>query len=614
MPDTPEAKPLIRIGDTIVIKEFAEKLGKPVTTVVAELMRNGIMLSMNERIDFETACIVAEDFGVTVEKGEEVASDHEERQAVDLEKLRELLKEDSGGEQKRPPVVVVMGHVDHGKTTLLDAIRDTEVAAGEAGGITQAIGAYQVEKKGRLITFIDTPGHEAFSAMRSRGANVADVAILVVAADDGMKPQTHEALEMIQKAGLPFVVALNKIDKPGANLQKVKTELTEIGLVPEEFGGKTILSEISAKNRTGIPELLDMVLLVSDLAEDKLKTNTQKPAVGTIIESNIDKGAGAVATALIQSGTLRIGDLVTAGLVPGKIRSMRNWKGEEVREALPSMPVQLLGLKEAPVVGDILQVIEDHKTLRSKVKEHAKRKRPRADSQHKTTSTEKTEEETNETPKVRSVKCILKTDTLGSQEAILEGLGKLKHPEVQWQIVKKGLGMVNESDVLEALAHEAFVAAFNVAVKPGAKEIAAQKNVDIQEFDVIYHLINLIEKQMEDLLEPEVLSQELGKLSVLAIFTHGKARMIIGGRVIEGKIQNSAKARVMRKGVELGVATIEQLQEAKKAVPEVGSGRECGLKLHTSVPVEAGDVLEVYIHEVRKRKLSDPPRVPVTPS
>lgn len=609
MPETEEpVKKPIKIGDTVVIKDFATMLDKPVTEVVAELMRNGIMLSMNERIDYDTASIIAEDFGFAVEKGVDTTDDHVEKQAVDLEKLQELLESDKTGEQVRPPVVVVMGHVDHGKTTLLDAIRDTEVAAGEAGGITQAIGAYQVEARDRLITFIDTPGHEAFTAMRSRGANVADVAILVVAADDGLKPQTHEALEIIQKAELPFVVAINKIDKPGANIQKVKTELAEIGLVPEEFGGKTVVADISAKNRTGIQELLDMVLLVADLHEQKLKTNAKKSAVGTIIESNIDKGAGAVATVLVQSGTLKVGDLVTAGLVPGKIRSIRNWKGEDAQEATPSMPVQILGLKEAPVVGDVLQVIDGHKTLRAKVKEHAKRKRPVKQMATPTSNaSEGSQEEEEDEPEVRSVKVVLKTDTLGSQEAILGALEKLQHDEVQWQVVKKGLGIINENDVLESLDHGAFVAGFNVSVKPGANEVATEKEVEIKDYDVIYHLINDVEERMEDLLEPEVINQELGKLKVLAIFTHGKARMIVGGKVTDGKIQNNAKVRIFRKGEKIGDGEIEQLQADKKAVPEATAGSECGMKVHTSTPIEEGDTFEVYIHEIRKRKLTDPP-------
>ncbi len=595
----------ITIPDTIVIKDFAAKLNKPVTSVVAELMRNGIMLSMNEKIDFDTAAILAEDFGFNVERGGKVEEIYDP--TVDLEKLRELLKQDQQGTESRPPVVVVMGHVDHGKTTLLDAIRKTEVAKSEAGGITQAIGAYQVTVKDRKVTFIDTPGHEAFSAMRSRGANVADVAILVVAADDGLKLQTHEALEMIQKVGLPFIVAINKVDKPDANMQKVKTELTEIGLVPEEYGGKTVVAEISAKLQTGIEALLDMVLLVSDLNPEKLRTVTEKPAIGTIIESHIDKGAGAVATVLIQSGTLRIGDLVTAGIVHGKIRSMKDWKGEGQTTADPSAPVQILGLKEAPVVGDVLQVQTDHKTLRERVKEHALRKRPTAVNLLNVAKPEKSaeDEEEEEKPEMHSVKLILKTDTLGSQEAIVAALQKLQHPEVRWQLVKKGLGNINETDVLEAVDHEAVVYGFNVKAIPGAMQAAKEKTVTIETYEVIYHLINSVTQRLEDLLEPEVIQEDLGTLQVLAIFTRGKARMIVGGRVIRGKVTPRASLRIMRKGIEVGTATIEQLQANKKDVPEVLNGHECGMKVKTTIPLEVGDQLEAFIHDVRKRKLTD---------
>ncbi len=582
----------IGIPEQIVIKDFAAKIGKPVTGVIAELMKNGIMLSMNERIDFDTASIIAEDLGIPVRKTEKVEEEHQ-AQAVDVEKLKELVSKDKAGERvERPAVVVVMGHVDHGKTTLLDAIRTTHVVEGEAGGITQSIGAYQVVKNNRPITFIDTPGHEAFTAMRSRGANVADIAILVVAADDGLKPQTHEALEIIQRAGLPFVVAINKIDKPGADVQRVKKELSEMGLVPEDWGGKTLVSEVSAKTQVGIDALLDLVLLAIDVDKDRIMANPNRAAAGTVIESHIDKGAGPVTTVLIQTGTLHKGDLVSVGGVHGKIRIMKDWNNALLETAVPSTPVQILGLKEAPTVGDVLQVLGTHKALRQTLKEHSKRV-PRRTTQfivHKKDEDEDEEEKKH----VQMLNLVLKTDTLGSQEAIENALQKIHHEEVQWGIVHKGLGNVNENDVQSAFDHEALLIAFNVAAATSAKELAADKGVKILEYKVIYDIINLVRERLQEMLAPEVIDEDLGNVQVLAVFKHGKDHMIVGGKVIDGKVITGGKVRIKRKGEEIGNGQISQLQAGKQDAKFVAKGGECGMKIDTHTKVEPFDVFEVY--------------------
>lgn len=582
----------IGIPEQIVIKDFAAKIGKPVTGVIAELMKNGIMLSMNERIDFDTASIIAEDLGIPVRKTEKVEEERQ-AQAVDVEKLKELVAQDKDGQRtERPAVVVVMGHVDHGKTTLLDAIRQTHVVESEAGGITQSIGAYQVVKNNRAITFIDTPGHEAFTAMRSRGANVADIAILVVAADDGLKPQTHEALEIIQRAGLPFVVAINKIDKPGADVQRVKTELSEMGLVPEDWGGKTLVSEVSAKTKVGIDELLDLVLLAIDVDKERIMANPNRAAAGTVIESHIDKGAGPVTTVLIQTGTLKKGDLVSVGGVHGKIRIMKDWNGKLLETAGPSTPVQILGLKEAPVVGDVMQVLGDHKTLRQTLKEH-KLRAPRRTSQfivHKKDENAEEEEEKI----VQKLNLVLKTDTLGSQEAIENALQKIHHEEVQWGIVRKGLGNINENDIQAASDHHALLIAFNVDASTSAKELAANKDVPILEYKVIYDIINLVREKLQEMLAPEVIDEDLGNVQVLAVFKHGKDHMIVGGKVIEGKVTPGAKVRIKRKGEEIGKGDISQLQAGKQDAKVVPKGAECGMKIDTHTKVEPFDVFEVY--------------------
>lgn len=604
--NTPQQN-VIEIADTIVIKDFADVMKKRVPEVIAHLMQNGIMLSMNERIDFDTASIVAEDFGFTAKKVDSHEEEHKTR-SVDLAKLEELLQQDSKEHLvPRAPVVVVMGHVDHGKTTLLDAIRKTEVAAGEAGGITQSIGAYQVTEKGRAITCIDTPGHEAFTAMRSRGANVADIAILVVAADDGLKPQTKEALEIIQRAELPFLIALNKIDKEGADVQRVKTELTEIGLTPEDWGGKTVVAEVSAKKGTGIHELLELTLLVADLHAEEIQANPNREAVGTIIESHIDKGAGPIATVLIQSGTLRAGDLFTAGSVHGKVKALRDYSGKTVSLAPPSMPVQILGLKGAPSVGDILHVTDDYQSIKRLIKEYertrfAEDKKNIHVAESAKARDHKDDNEDEEKKDVQKLHFVLKTDTVSSQEAILHALNDLVHEEVQLGILAKGLGSVTEKDIVQADAGRAFIVGFNVSATPDAKEIARERAIDIHTFTIIYELLDFVKEEFEKLLSPEIVRVDIGTVKILAVFKKTSSEQIIGGKVIRG-VARPTSVTVERDHQPIGKGTIAQLQSEKKDVQEVREGAECGVRFRGDVTVQVSDLLQVYTEEKRARKL-----------
>ena len=584
----------ITIPKFITVKNFSDKLQLPVSQVIAELMKNGITASLNERIDFETAAIVAEDLGAEVE----LLESEEQRNAEESgEKLAGLLAEKNKKELKsRPPVVVIMGHVDHGKTKLLDAIRRTNVVDAEAGGITQHIGAYQVVRKKHLISFIDTPGHEAFTAMRSRGAKIADIAILIVAADDGVMPQTEEAYQIIKNAKLPVIVAINKIDKPDANVEKTKQELTnKLGLVPEEWGGKDPFVEISAKKEMGIDDLLEVILLVTEMEKDNIVANYNKSAVGTIIESHVDKGEGPVATMLVQRGVLNVEDYLAIGnVLYGKVRAMKTWKGESVSEAPPSMPVKILGFKKAPQVGDAVEVKKDTKGLGKRIKTYKSADQPEPDQAQLGGEKEDSMQKLN---------IILKSDVLGSAEAIEESVLKVEHPDVKANIIGKGLGNVTEADVLRAEASNALVLGFNVQAPPNVEELAYDKKVEIKTFQIIYELIDEVKKRLNDLLSPEIVKVDLGKLEVLAIFRSEPKSMIVGGQVKSGKLENNAKVVVLRDDKPVAEGKITQLQCNKRDTDQVKSGQECGLKYEGRPVVEEGDVLEVYKEEQRARKL-----------
>lgn len=600
MADSPQAeKPVIKVPGAIVIKDLAELLKLPVTRVMAELIKNGVMSSMNERIDFDTAAVIAEDLGFTLQLEEANESD---RQKTSNEQLEELFaKDDSTNAIERPPIVVVMGHVDHGKTKLLDRIRETNVIAGESGGITQHIGAYQVEKKGKRITFIDTPGHEAFSAMRSRGAHVADIAILVVAADDGIKPQTKEAIQIIRHAGLPFVIAINKVDKAEANIERVKQQLAEENLLPEDWGGKVVTVPVSAATGAGIDDLLDTVLLVADLEKEHLMADPKRGAVGSVIEAHIDTGEGPVATVIVLTGTLNTGDLVRIGDLPAKVKSLRDWRGNIVRAAGPSTPVRLLGLKRAPEVGEILHEVDADtaKQLR-----RTQKQQPQHASSQVVYQTKKSAEnnEGENTVEKQFVNIVLRSDNLGSQEAILSSLQIYENAPVGVDVVTKGLGSITEADVLRADTASAMLLGFHVVATPQAAEVAKGKHIPVRTYKVIYDLLNDVKKEVEARLPVEIIEHPLGHLRVLAVFKQEKNGMIVGGRVIDGVAKNNAKARVTREGQLVAEGSLRELQLDKKKVDEVKSGRECGIRFDGPPLIQVDDVIEFY--EVEERKIA----------
>jgi len=595
----------VEIPPVITVREFAGKLTLPVTRVIQQLMKAGILASQNERIDYTTAAIIAEELGY---KPQQESAEEKELQSLEEseDKLKNILsKEEAAHLKTRPPVIVVMGHVDHGKTKLLDAIRTTHVMEAESGGITQHIGAYQVEKKDRKITFIDTPGHEAFTVMRSRGAKVADIAILVVAADDGVQPQTKEAIDIAKAAGLPFIVALNKMDKPGADPNRVMGQLAEAGVTVEEWGGQVPMARISAKTGEGIDALLDLVLLVSDMEKERILANPDALASGTVIEAHVDKGEGPVATVIIQNGTLHKNDwLGVDETAYGRVRIMRDWKGTMLADAPPGTPVKILGFKAAPAVGDIMEVPKDPKALEQKKMKSA---RLVADSFTAAKSMPKENEESGVKKVMLNV--ILKTDVLGSLEALLGMLEKIQHELVGVNVIQKGLGNITESDVERADASKpSVVYGFNVQIPTNIISDAREKSVDVKVYSVIYDLFDDVVARLNKLLPQEKIVTELGKAEVAAVFRTEPGKMIVGCRVKEGKLVANAKLRVFRAEEEaeqdiIGEGLIEGLQSGKSSVKEVPAGQECGLSYTGKVKLQEGDILEAYSEELKARKL-----------
>lgn len=581
---------IIKLPDKISVKDFAEKLEKRPGDMIAILMQNGIMATINETLDYETAAILAEDLGLTPELSLEESGieNPEMRSKLVSETLAEEKKNDKL--QVRPPVVVIMGHVDHGKTKLLDAIRKTNVVDEESGGITQHIGAYQVEKKGKLITFIDTPGHEAFTTMRSRGAHVADIAILVVAADDGVKPQTIEAMHIIEEAGIPMIVAINKIDKPDADIDKTKKELSEFNLIPEDYGGKTICVPISAKQEQNIDELLETILLVTDMEQEHITANPDGDTVGSIIESHVDKHTGPIATILIQNGTLHVGDIIQIGSIPGRVRSLKDWQGISLKEAKPSTPVQVLGLKKAPVVGDILQVVANKKLLKQNVKAY---------DSFSFLNVKKKEEESDK----KKVNIVLRADKLGSLEAIVQSLHDIRHEEVGMEIVKKGLGSITENDIQLAHASHAFVLGFHSGATPGAEKYAVDEGIEIHKYTIIYELIDFCKQEMEKTLKAETTFEKVGSLKVLAVFKTGQKSVIFGGRIEDGVMRSKAPVKIMRNEKMIGEGIVAQLQKDKKNTSEAGKGNEVGMRIEGDTDILEGDIIEAYEAVETKRTL-----------
>lgn len=591
----------IKLPTLIIVRDLAGLLHLPVTRIIQELMRNGILAAQNERLDFETASIIAEELGfkAEIDESESEESKHQVKAEDRLKMVMDSeLKEDL---LTRPPVIVIMGHVDHGKTKTLDAIRKTNVVASEAGGITQHIGAYQVVKKDRAITFIDTPGHEAFTVMRSRGAKVADIAVLVVAADDGVQPQTKEAIDIIKAAGIPFVVALNKIDKEGADADRVLAQLSEYGVQVEAWGGKIPLVKISALKGDGIDDLLEMILLVADLDPERIMANPNRLAIGTVIESHVDKGEGPVATVLIQNGTLHKNDSIgIAHSLYGRVRAMRDWTGKQLDEALPGTPVKILGFKVGPAVGDIIEIPVDPKSLDAKVKTTrqvadafiAKRQAPVAP------------KEGEEQKKMFNI--VLKADVLGSLEAILGMLEKIQDEQVGVDVIKKGLGFVTDADLSEAANGSKIVYAFNAIPGPGIPEKARELGVEIRSYKIIYELQDDIIAELNKILIPKVDLMHIGEMEVLAIFRTEPLRQVVGGIVKEGKIVEGLKARIWRKDEPVGDVEIETVQVGKQKMKEVAGGTECGVSFKGKLKTEVGDRIEVFKEEVTQRKIVVP--------
>ncbi len=571
----------VQMSETIQVSELAKKMGVKVGEVIMKLMGLGVMVTANQTIDYDSAALVASEFGYEVEqKG--VAED-----------IIQMQQQVEGGEPvPRPPVVAVMGHVDHGKTTLLDAIRRSDVAAKEAGGITQHIGAYEVQlPSGSQVVFLDTPGHEAFTSMRARGASVTDMVILVVAADDGVMAQTREAIDHANAAGVPIIVAVNKIDKPGANPDKVKKELAELGLIPEDWGGETIFVNVSAKKGTGIEDLLEMMVLQAEVLE--LKADPERPARGHVIESRLDKGRGPVATLLVQEGTLHVGDPIVCGLHYGKVRAMINDKGEKVDSAGPSSPVEVQGLSGVPEAGSEFVVLPNEKKARE-VAEYRQRKAREAELAKSTRMSLETVFEKMKEQDLKVLHVVLKADVQGSLEALSDSLKKLSTDKIKIDIVRGGIGAITESDVLLASASDAIIIGFNVKPSPQAKQLADQEHVDIRFYDVIYHALEEVKSAMTGLLEPVFKEVVLGRAEVRQTFHISKVGTIAGCYVLDGLVKRNALARLLRDNVVVYKGKIESLRRFKDDVKEVQAGYECGIGLEKFNDIKVGDVIEAY--------------------
>ena len=575
----------IQVPDEIVVSELASRLKVTAADVIKKLFSLGVMVTINQSVDYDTACIVAEEFGAKVTK--EVVVSIEERLFEEVEDTEENL-------QPRSPVVVVMGHVDHGKTSLLDRIRHANVTSGEAGGITQHIGAYRVKAGGRDITFLDTPGHEAFTAMRARGALATDIAILVVAADDGIMPQTVEAINHAKAANLSIIVAINKMDKPTANPDKVKQELTEHGLVCEEWGGDVICVPVSAKTGEGIDELLEMVNLTADVLE--LKANPDRLAKGVVIEARIDKGRGPIATVLVQTGTLHTGDTIIAGTAVGRVRVMRDDKGKAVKEAGPSVPVEIMGLAEVPSAGDDFAAVEDEKLARELVE---KRKFDAKEEQfklYKKVSLDNLFSQIEE-GSMKKLPIIVKADVQGSVEAVSQSLSKLSNEEVKVEVIHGAVGAVTESDVMLAKASGAIIVGFNVRPNPAAADNAKRDGVDIRLYRVMYDAIEEIETAMKGMLAPKYREVDTGRVEVRQVMKLSSVGVVAGSYVLDGKVQRNGEVRVVRDGIIVAVDKIAGLRRFKDDVKEVAAGYECGITLEKFTDIKDGDIFEAFVTE-----------------
>ncbi|MBT0665782.1 translation initiation factor IF-2 [Geobacter pelophilus] len=578
---TPKAiKRIIRISESITVGELAKRMGVKATDLIRVLMKQGMMVTINHPLDVDTAAILAADFGYEIENV-----------AIDLEEIVEAAPDAPESLEERPPVVTIMGHVDHGKTSLLDAIREANVIAGEAGGITQHIGAYDVERNGRKITFLDTPGHEAFTAMRARGAKVTDIVILVVAADDGVMPQTREAINHSKAAGVPIIVAINKIDKPDSKPDRVKQELTEFGLQSSDWGGDTTMVEVSAKKRLNLEELLEMILLQADVME--LKANPNKQAKGTIVEAKLDKGRGPVATVLVQEGTLKLGDYCVVGVHSGRVRAMQNDRGEKVLEAGPAMPVEVIGLSGVPDAGDVFVAMKDEKQAKEIATLRQIKQREMELAKHSKLSLDDLYKKI-QSGEVKDLNVIVKGDVQGSVEAVGESLRKLSTDAVRLNVIHSAVGAVTESDVNLATASNAIIIGFNVRPEVKAQGMAEKEGVDIRLYNVIYDAVEDVKKAMEGLLEPTFKEKYLGRAEVREVFSVPKIGNVAGSYIQDGKVVRNAQVRLLRDNVVIYTGKMSSLRRFKDDVKEVATGYECGIGLENYNDIKLGDIIEAF--------------------
>ena len=584
-----EKKPKrITLGECVSVNELAQKIGVPGTNVVRQLMKIGVMASLTQTVDYDTAAAIAQRFGVEAEPELDLA-----------EEIFAPVEQDPARLVPRPPVVTIMGHVDHGKTTLLDSIRETKVTATEAGGITQHIGAYQIEYNGKLITFLDTPGHEAFTAIRARGARVTDIAVLVVAANDGVMPQTVEAINHAKAAEVPIIVAINKMDLAAANPDRVKQELTEHGLVVEEWGGDTIAVPISALRGEGIEDLLEMILLVAEVED--VKADPDCPARGTVIDAKLDRGRGPVATVLISQGTLRVGDAFVVGNYCGRVRALINDQGEQIKEATPSTPVEVLGISDVPQAGDAFVVVKDEQTARQVAGIQQQKQREKELSRTTRVTLDDLYRKIQE-GEVKELNLVIKADVQGSAEAVRSALEKLSTDEVRVNVIHQAVGAISESDVLLATASNAVIIGFNVRPEPNARKAAERDGVDIRVYRVIYNLLDDVKAAMEGLLDPEFKEEVLGRAEVRQTFKV-PGGVVAGCYVLDGKITRAAEVRVLRDNVIVHEGKIASLRRFKDDVREVAHGYECGIGLERFNDIKEGDVLEAFIMVKVERSL-----------
>jgi translation initiation factor IF-2 len=582
----------IELPASIVIRELAQKIEKSPIEIIKKLMANGVMATINQSVDFDTAAVVVAEYGfeAVAEAQEEVKK--EETGEVPLWR-RLIADEEVGNLSVRPPVVTILGHVDHGKTSLLDAVRQTDVAAGEAGGITQHIGAYQVEKKGRMITFLDTPGHAAFTAMRARGAQGADIVILVVAADDGVMPQTREAIAHAKAARVPIIVALNKIDKPNANPERVKQQLAEMELVPDEWGGNTMVIPVSAKQKQGIDDLLEGILLVADNAN--IKANPSGKVIGTVIEAEVDKSKGTIATLLVQNGTLEAGSIVVAGKSYGRMKAMTDYKGKPVRKVPPSTPVVVMGLNDVPAAGDIFRVVDSEREARAIVGERIEAEKTQSHTKKKVSLEDLFA--SVQAGEARELNLIVKADVQGSLEPLVVELEKLGKGEIGLKILHAEAGNIGENDVMLASASKALIVGFNVQADVSARRLAEAEGVSIRLYEIIYRMTEDIEKALKGMLEPDLVEKVLGRATVLAVFPASKLGRVAGCRVTEGELRRNGKVRLFRGADLVCEGEMASLRHEKEDVREIRTGFECGVGFKNFHDIEAGDQLVCYVIE-----------------